>query len=74
MKNLIFAIFITSLFCSVISAQTYTAFPKLKYQDQLSKKFKYFEVYDINYLEIYNGLNTTGTQSTVGEDQEKTFA
>ncbi len=65
MKNLIFAIFITSLFCSVISAQTYTAFPKLKYQDQLSKKFKYFEVYDINYLEIYNGLNTTGTQSTV---------
>ena len=31
----------------------------------MSKKFKYFEVYDINYLEIYNGLNTTGTQSTV---------
>ena len=65
MKNLYLALLILFFNVCLTNAQSYNAVPMEKYQNELNKKFKFYETFELDFQKIYAGMNTRGTLAEV---------
>ncbi|MFZ1380352.1 MAG: hypothetical protein WAS56_11840, partial [Saprospiraceae bacterium] len=63
-KPLLF-LFLFAFNLFITNAQTYTANPISKYKTELDKKFKKYEIFELNIENVFAGLNTRGTRTDI---------